>query len=138
MSNDLFKYMYIINPNTGKEELVVENAIKALWDADTLYELPLHFQDTNGEWVDSIGLFVNCNDMFWWGCADCEPVSWDEIQSLYELCFDRQGNKKRWGSVIWACRKRQMRPQHPVEKDMRADGAWTDELEALPVRENTG
>ncbi len=57
---------------------------------------------------------------------------------MYESCFDKDGNYIDWGSTKWICIKRKMRPQHPIEDDMKKDGFWCDELESLPVREHTG
>jgi hypothetical protein len=123
----------------GKGEVfITANAIDHLIENEKLYPSPMFLQTKDGQDADVIGLVVLCNDLFWWACADYEPVSWDDIQGLYEECFDRNCEPTPWGDAIWACKRREMRPQHPVEEAMRKAGAWTDELEALPVREFTG
>jgi len=132
------EYLYIIDRRNGKEVPVEENMITVLWENDILYELPVRYVDEEGNKQETIGLYVNCNDVFWWAVADCEPIPYDEIQTLYELCFNENGEKKRFGSVIWACLKRGMRPQHPIEDEIKKEGAWTPELESLPVRDYTG
>ena len=87
----------------------------------------------------NITMSVGCNDIFWWACADAEEIKADEISELYNYVYDEKGKKrKQWGSVEWACKKRGIRPQHSVEDDMKKAGAWTDELESLPVRGDTG
>ena len=74
-------------------------------------------------------LYVNCNDLFYWGCADAESITNDEIPKLYKLW---KANK-RWGVDKWCCLKRKLRPQVPIVEDMKKDGYWDDELEALPA-----
>lgn len=69
-----------------------------------------------------------CNDTFYYACADSEPVSMGELPKL----FDMHEADKRWGVVKWCCLQRKMRPLAPHVDRMKADGAWTDELEALP------
>lgn len=118
----------------GKGEIFIEaNAIQHLVDVDILIPMPFREGEKN-----LITLVVNCNDIFYWGCADFELIGYDEVRELYELCFDRECKQKTWGSVVWVCRRRKMRPQHPIEEDMKKGGYWTDELEALPVRDFTG
>lgn len=125
---------YLDNMYLDNGDIVEGNAISALIEADVFYELPA--KDSGGK--ETIGLYVNCNDLFYWACADCESIPFSEIRSLYERVFDKDGNYQKWGSTIWACLRRGMRPQHPIEDAMKKDGFWTDELEALPIRENTG
>jgi hypothetical protein len=98
----------------------------------------LFFHLEKDDFFGIVKMGVNCNDLFWWACADIEEISLEEIPTLYDACYDEGGNKKDWGSSIWACLHRKMRPQHPMEDSMKKDGAWTDELEALPIRGNTG
>lgn len=77
---------------------------------------------------ESIKLFVNCNDVFAWGCADLEEIGWDELSDLFfKVIADR-----KWGSLKWCCLKRNERPQLVIEKDMKAENAWDEKLDALP------
>ena len=78
-----------------------------------------------------IGVFVNCNDLFYWACADGESLDDSDVEYLYR-CYLTNNN---WGGSIWACKKRNLQPQVPMKKDMIKDGVWTDELEALPKPE---
>lgn len=77
---------------------------------------------------NTIELVVNCNDLFWWGTADSEHCGPDELQSLY----DRHKADPRWGAMIWCFLHRKLQPQVPVREKMQQDGAWTEELAALP------
>lgn len=56
---------------------------------------------------NTITLCVNCSDTFYWGCSDFEEVELTELNELlscYEIAKD-------WGGDLFACRKREMRPQ---------------------------
>ena len=88
-------------------------------------------EDLHVEWdskVNNIKLFVNCNDVFMWGCADMEEIQLTEIPSF---TVDLRQDPK-WGSIKWVCRKRNEKPQYPIIWDMYKDGQWTEEMEALP------
>jgi hypothetical protein len=98
----------------------------------------LFFHLKKDDFFGTVEMGVNCNDLFWWACAEIEEISLEEIPALYDASYDENGYSKPWGASIWACLHRGMRPQHPIEDDMKKAGVWTDELEALPVRDNTG
>lgn len=112
---------------------LLPDKIQKLADDEVLW-----FHLDKNDFFGEVKMLVNCNDIFWWACADVEEVTLEEIPVLYDTCYDKDGNKKSWGSSIWACLHRKMRPQHPVEDSMKKERVWTDELEALPIRENTG
>lgn len=76
----------------------------------------------------TLHLSVNANDVFYWGCADAEDITIDEVPDLYALFRE----SREWGAIKWLSRKRKLRPQRPIVREMRAAGAWTEELEALP------
>lgn len=90
----------------------------------------------NGWWLkenwpkDAITIHVNCNDIFAWGCADSEDLLHDEIKDLYE----HWRKDDCWGPAIWCIKKRQMRPQKPVEKAIREHGVW--DLDTILVKKN--
>lgn len=132
------KWMYI--EHEGKQIFVEENGLDYIREnhPDAIFEMGGYLKDTHKGQADDgksiIFLAYNCNDLFYWGCADMEIISWKDIEPMY---LELQKNP-RWGLTIWVCKKRGMRPQHPIEEDMKKDGLWTDELEALPVRGNTG
>lgn len=75
----------------------------------------------------AIGVYVNVNDIFAWAQAEGERVKFKEIEDLY-----RHWKKDpKWGSAVWACKKRNMQPQEPVKKAMIKDGSWKEDLETL-------
>jgi hypothetical protein len=63
---------------------------------------------------DHISVHVNCNDIFAWGTADSEDITYSELPEL--LRYYRQD--PNWGSAAWCIKKRKMRPQEPVEKEL--------------------
>ena len=71
---------------------------------------------------------MNCNDVFAWACADAESITTEECVDL----FKEINKDKKWGDTVWICKKRNLKPQGPIIKDMKIDGSWTDEMEALP------
>jgi hypothetical protein len=73
-------------------------------------------------------LYVNCNDIFAWGCSDAEQLPLDEISNLYKLWLEN----KMWGAAKWCCFKRNEKPQNPVEKEMKAANVWDNQIEKLP------
>jgi hypothetical protein len=84
-------------------------------------EAPQHLQKATG-------LFVNCSDVFAWGCADSDELPHDQIKPLYKLW----AANPKWGPVKWACIHRDEQPQEPIKRDMKAEGYWDAELEVLP------
>lgn len=72
----------------------------------------------------TIVLFVLCNDLFMWACADAETVTLDELPALYQAW--KQNNV--WGSSLWCIRKRKQRPHVPADIHMRNDGIDMDAL----------
>lgn len=60
-----------------------------------------------------IKLFVNCNDVFYWAMSESEEIKPEEIKDLRECAK----LSKDYGAMLWACRKRGMRPQSPRFKD---------------------
>ena len=76
---------------------------------------------------ETLVLFVNCNDVFAWACADAESVTMPELPALYELWRADH----TWGPTQWCIEKRKQRPQKPVEREMRAVGAWREAYDAL-------
>ena len=80
-----------------------------------------------------ITLFVQCNDFFFWGSADCEEITPDDLPALAQACKDANevtlhdvnGKQYGYGSVygpsLWIARKRGERPQgacYPKHKEL--------------------
>ena len=81
-------------------------------------------------------LYVLCNDLFYWGSADAEPMPQPEFeQEKFKDLYERVRKDGGHGAEVWCCLQRGMRPQTPIEKLWRDNGQWTAELEALPGRD---
>jgi hypothetical protein len=62
---------------------------------------------------DFSSLSVICSDVFYWGCADCEPVeSLEDIELLIKSCKEASFD----GAILYCARKRGMRPQGAMYK----------------------
>ena len=72
-------------------------------------------------------VWINCNDLFSWGCADCEPLSAQEIPAF----FKEYKKDPRNASTRWCCRKRNLQPQRPIIEQMKKDGEWDEEFENI-------
>lgn len=89
-------------------------------------------QDYVAPWSNTdktCAVVVNCNDVFYWASGDAEPLPNSQIEKLYRMW---KANKD-WGSIKWCCLHRNLRPQVPIVRDMKKDGFWDAELEALPA-----
>ena len=109
---------------TNKDKEKVRDPIEEAMVAKLLDEEILYIND----WGNHTSLYVNCNDVFVWACADGEPLSILDIPVL----FEEYEKDPRWGSTKWVCKKRNEKPQVPIEKMMKDEGLWTEEMEALP------
>lgn len=60
-----------------------------------------------------ITLLVNCNDLFFWGCSDCEEVTPENISILEQAVKDVEAitGSQRHADQVFCCRVRGMRPQ---------------------------
>ena len=52
-------------------------------------------------------LWVLCNDLFYWACADGEDFELSDFPDLERALKETPKN----GDILWCCRKRGMRPQ---------------------------
>lgn len=76
-------------------------------------------------------LNVNCGDVFAWGFADAEGLSYNEIESLYE----HYEKDQIWGPAVWCIKKRKLMPQKPIYEAIQAVGIWNlDEMGLEPNR----
>lgn len=81
----------------------------------------------------TVTLFVKCSDVFTWGCADAEDLPYSQIGLLYKAW-----KSGPWGVTKWVCKKRWVQPQSPIRRDMKKDGVWDDEMEALSKNPDDG
>lgn len=62
-----------------------------------------------------VSFFVNCNDLFFWGCADAEEVTPDNLDEFEKAFADAKAAKPVVGACdagsLFCCRVRKMRPQ---------------------------
>lgn len=56
-----------------------------------------------------ITVLVNCNDLFYWACADAEKLTEENLDIFEKAHADDPKN----GSLLFCCRVREMRPQKP-------------------------
>ncbi len=70
--------------------------------------------DINGEifWSTDFEFFVNCNDVFFWGCADAEPISAETLDDLEKALKETELD----GCNLYCARRREMRPQGALYK----------------------
>lgn len=69
-----------------------------------------------------ISINVNCSDIFYWGCADAEELTFSELQSLYDHWIKDKG----WGAAVWCIKKRKQTPQKPVLEAILKGGIWPE------------
>lgn len=77
-----------------------------------------------GEFHTPASFFVNVNDVFWWGCADLEEITPENIAALERSYADAKAAHK-FGFIyaphLFAARVRGMRPQgacYPPEPEL--------------------
>lgn len=125
--------LYDYTSSDGKVEHCCDEqkAIAILLEDDVVF---VSGQDYIAPWdpkEKTCGIVVNCNDVFYWACADAESLPQSEIRHLYELWL----KNKKFGADKWCCLRRNMQPQVPLVKMMKEEGFWDAELEALPKPE---
>ena len=60
-------------------------------------------------WDDQLIHFsIICNDVFFWGCADCEDIATDDDIALLDKCFE---DTEMHGEALYCARRRKERPQ---------------------------
>ena len=120
-----------------EEEIIAYFLIKAAFHCNTRPYLHYDFnkgKDEDGNYPlcekpekPTIVIYVHCNDLFMWGCADSEEIKRSELPGLLEMYF----KDKTWGIDKWVCRKRNERPQAPIRKMMKEKGSWEDWMDNL-------
>ena len=84
-----------------------------------------------------VTLLVNCNDLFMWGCADCETLTPADMDDLEKAVADAAvaGDKDK-GHLLWVARKRGCRPQGAYYKYFK--GGLPDLFDACGPARETG
>lgn len=99
--------------------ILVRKVVEELHELDNMQAEYYVDPDTN-----LIVPFINCNDLFWWGCADGEDITEENFHLIRKTSEDieKLDNKTfkllRWIDELFCCRSRGMRPQIPYYKDM--------------------
>lgn len=108
-----------------------EKALAALLAAEAVF---LNTNWSEKDWPEearkTLVVYATCNDVFVWGCADAEDVSYDDINDL----FDHWQRDPRWGVAVWCIKRRGLMPQPPVERTIRCGGIW--DLDAMGLAES--
>ncbi len=72
---------------------------------------------------DAVAVMINCNDLFFWACADGEPVVPADLPILDEVLRElhsdvneptRHYDKYTYSESLFCCKKRKMRPQNCI------------------------
>lgn len=74
-------------------------------DPDLVKEGPMKGEKYLGEKP-----YVNCNDLFVWGCADGEEITVETLTEFHKALSDCGGNLNT-ASDLYCARRRKMRPQ---------------------------
>lgn len=130
-----------MNDDEQSIDFCVEYGIdKNFDDSRALAELLYHeVCYTNCHWYEKewpkeaqeiISIYVNCGDVFAWGCADSEDLKDTELKNLWQMW-----NKDHYyGPMVWACIQRNEMPQKSVAEAIRKNCTeWNiDELGLRP------
>jgi hypothetical protein len=105
------QYMSYENPN---ENNMTTEPLLRLLKLISKYELYDEiFWRCDNEYAP-ISFFINCNDLFYWGTADAEKITLEDIDSLKQAVNEAQASCAfgiNYGVRLWCARKRKMRPQ---------------------------
>jgi hypothetical protein len=113
---------------------IEEYAIEELLKEDILFcnsreFIERDFKDKSKYTIEesTLVLFVNCNDLFMWACADAEAIDLDGLKELYDMWLI----DPEWSVSKWCCYKRNLQPQGPIIEAMKAAGVWDEKMESL-------
>jgi hypothetical protein len=68
-----------------------------------------------------VRFWIDCGDVFWWGTADCEELTPENVGELERACADVVFAGDRvciHGGTLFCCRVRKMRPQGAVYRKL--------------------
>lgn len=112
----------------GRVEVDEELALAALLRDSRVFANSADYTFNGKPTGHTVILFVGCNDLFAWGCADAEDLPYSEIPALYRAWRE----DPEYGVERWCCFRRNLQPQGPVKRDWVESGKWDAALEALP------
>jgi hypothetical protein len=67
-----------------------------------------HDLESDISWDDDLNFYINCNDVFFWGCADGEPITEDTLPILKQAVEEIGVSN---GHILYCARMRKLRPQ---------------------------
>lgn len=114
----------------GKEHFEEDRGLAVLLNAGAVFVMPLNRGD--GDAPDAprrTALLVACNDVFMWGCSDCDHLPHDQIETVYRMWL----KDPCWGTAVWCCQLRKEMPQRPVADSIRKGGIWDIDAMGLDV-----
>lgn len=126
LNTDIYLPLKINKSFLDKNELEIECKIAHMLIEDIIFcNNGWWYKNEGVEWrEDAISFHVNCNDVFAWGCADAEELLYKDVNDLYNYYT----KDPIWGSSIWCIKKRQQRPQPPVEIELEKRGYSVDKI----------
>jgi hypothetical protein len=120
------EYLYEDDDGATKNSFDQGRALAAMLLAEAIF---LNSNWWFSSWPDeakkTVALCVNTNDVFAWGCADAENITYDQIEEVYRYW----AKDPQWGTAIWAIINAKELPQRPVADSIRKAGIW--DLDAL-------
>lgn len=119
----------------GDTEMVFEssNALAHLLIEEQIFLNSNHWEkDWTKEQRDMFAVLVNCSDVFMWACADCIPLRYKELDTLWQF----YSKDPKWGTAVWAMHQRKLMPQKPVYDSIQKEGIW--DLDKLTTLKRNG
>lgn len=89
----------------------------------------IHYIHNEIYWTEDLEFAILCNDVFFWGCADAEEITEDDLA----LLKDSVNDAGVFGTLLFCARKRKMRPQGAMYKFIDKE-YWSLFDEAGPER----
>lgn len=106
----------------GLNDLELAKVIKVLSKLEDVDSCFFFYQDD-----DSVTVAVNCNDYFYWGCADCEVITVSDLEDIEKFCLlcNSTSHSAFYGLQLWSSWKRRQLPQEAILKK------WPEERKEL-------
>lgn len=118
---------YIFNVD-GEQKLNKQKALAKLLDAGIVYPITKTIirDSGNDRKQKTTVLFVSCNDVFAPATSMGVPVQDNELKPLLKAHLTQ-----KYGSVKWACKKKNVAPHEKLINDIKEAGEWDKDMEKL-------
>ena len=95
-------------------------AIFRIWERADIGSDGLHWKVAGTPRHDTrdMRLYAICSDVFYWGTADLEEITREDVALLERCAADLAGPEQAYLPELFAARKRGMRPMRSFCKDM--------------------